>query len=84
MSVRLRKWKDKEGSVQQAWIVDVKYRHADGTVLPARSQRLLHPAAPRERPALEARVVIAGGARDRLVRGVKDCIHHRRRRTGAA
>ena len=32
MSVRLRKWKDKEARVQETWIVDVKYKHADGTV----------------------------------------------------
>src|SRR5262249_43623203 len=32
MSVRLRKWKDKEGRVQETWIVDVKYRHAYGSV----------------------------------------------------
>jgi len=32
MSVRLRKWKDKEGIVQDTWIVDVKYKHADGSV----------------------------------------------------
>ena len=32
MSVRLRKWKDKEGTVQETWIVEVKYKHADGSV----------------------------------------------------
>jgi len=32
MSVRLRKWKDKEGAVQETWIVDVKYRYPDGSV----------------------------------------------------
>ena len=33
MSVRVRKWKDGvTGKMQQAWIVDVKFRHADGTV----------------------------------------------------
>ncbi len=33
MSVRMRKWKDKvTGKMQQAWIIDVKFRHADGTV----------------------------------------------------
>jgi len=32
MSVRLRKWKTKEGKVQEAWWVDVKYQHPDGRV----------------------------------------------------
>ncbi|NNB84591.1 tyrosine-type recombinase/integrase [Corallococcus exiguus] len=32
MSVRLRKWKSKEGKVQEAWWVDVKYQHPDGRV----------------------------------------------------
>ncbi len=32
MSVRLRKWKDKEGTVQETWIVDMKYRYPDGRV----------------------------------------------------
>ncbi|HEY8207329.1 MAG TPA: tyrosine-type recombinase/integrase [Myxococcaceae bacterium] len=32
MSVRLRKWKTKEGKVQEAWWVDVKYRHPTGKV----------------------------------------------------
>ena len=30
MSVRLRKWTDKGGGVQQAWWVDVKYLHPSG------------------------------------------------------
>jgi hypothetical protein len=32
MSVRLRKWKSKEGKVQEAWWVDVKYQHPNGRV----------------------------------------------------
>jgi integrase len=32
MSVRLRKWKTKEGKVQEAWWVDVKYQHPSGKV----------------------------------------------------
>jgi len=32
MSVRLRKWTDKKRTVRETWIVDVKYRHADGAV----------------------------------------------------
>ncbi|MFY2558384.1 tyrosine-type recombinase/integrase [Corallococcus terminator] len=32
MSVRLRKWKAKEGRVHEAWWVDVKYQHPDGRV----------------------------------------------------
>ncbi|MFB1484200.1 tyrosine-type recombinase/integrase [Corallococcus sp. RDP092CA] len=32
MSVRLRKWKTKEGKVQEAWWVDVKYQHPNGKV----------------------------------------------------
>ncbi|CAM4063886.1 tyrosine-type recombinase/integrase [Corallococcus exiguus] len=32
MSIRLRKWKTKEGKVQEAWWVDVKYQHPDGRV----------------------------------------------------
>ncbi|CAM4495742.1 tyrosine-type recombinase/integrase [Corallococcus exiguus] len=32
MSVRLRKWKSKEGKVQEAWWVDVKYQHPSGKV----------------------------------------------------
>ncbi|MFP2932184.1 tyrosine-type recombinase/integrase [Pyxidicoccus sp. 3LG] len=32
MSVRLRKWKTKEGKVQEAWWVDVKYQHPNGRV----------------------------------------------------
>ncbi|WNG25593.1 site-specific integrase [Cystobacter fuscus] len=32
MSVRLRKWKDKDGKVQEAWAVDVKFQHPDGRV----------------------------------------------------
>ncbi len=32
MSVRLRKWTDKKRTVRATWIVDVKYRHADGSV----------------------------------------------------
>ncbi|OJH41107.1 tyrosine-type recombinase/integrase [Cystobacter ferrugineus] len=32
MSVRLRKWKKKEGKVQEAWWVDVKYQHPSGRV----------------------------------------------------
>ena len=32
MSVRLRKWKDQEGAVQETWIVDVKYRYPDGII----------------------------------------------------
>ncbi|WP_426753906.1 tyrosine-type recombinase/integrase [Myxococcus sp. Y35] len=32
MSVRLRKWKTKEGKVQEAWWVDVKYQHPSGRV----------------------------------------------------
>ncbi|RKH64287.1 tyrosine-type recombinase/integrase [Corallococcus aberystwythensis] len=32
MSVRQRKWKTKEGKVQEAWWVDVKYQHPSGKV----------------------------------------------------
>src|SRR5687767_116044 len=32
MSVRLRKWKDREGRVQEAWVVDVKLEHPDGRI----------------------------------------------------
>jgi integrase len=32
MSVRLRQWKTKEGKVQEAWWVDVKYQHPSGRV----------------------------------------------------
>ncbi|RKH78794.1 site-specific integrase [Corallococcus sp. AB045] len=32
MSVRLRKWKTKEGKVQEGWWVDVKYQHPSGKV----------------------------------------------------
>jgi len=32
MSVRLRKWKSKEGKVQEAWWVDVMFQHPDGRV----------------------------------------------------
>ncbi len=32
MSVRLRKWKTKEGKVQEAWWIDVKYQHPSGRV----------------------------------------------------
>ncbi len=32
MSVRLRKWKTKEGKVQEAWWVDVKSQHPNGKV----------------------------------------------------
>ena len=32
MSVRLRKWKDKDGKMQEAWVVDVKFQHANGTI----------------------------------------------------
>lgn len=31
MSVRLRKWTDASGQVQEAWKVDVVFRHADGS-----------------------------------------------------
>ncbi len=30
MSVRLRKWKDKEGRVQEVYVVDIKFKHASG------------------------------------------------------
>lgn len=32
MSVRLRKWRTKEGKLLEAWWVDVKFRHPDGHV----------------------------------------------------
>lgn len=32
MSVRLRKWKDQEGRMQEAWVVDVKFRYPDGRI----------------------------------------------------
>ncbi len=32
MSVRLRQWKDKNGKMQEAWVVDVKFQHANGAL----------------------------------------------------
>jgi integrase len=32
MSVRLRKWKDKDGTEMEAWVVDVKLQHPDGRI----------------------------------------------------
>jgi integrase len=32
MSVRLRKWKSREGKMLEAWVIDVKFVHADGRI----------------------------------------------------
>jgi len=32
MSVRLRQWKDNDGKMQEAWVVDVKFQHTNGRI----------------------------------------------------
>ncbi len=68
MSVRLRKWKDQEGTVQQSWIVDVKYRYPDGTVRAVRQTSPVQTRRGAEQHERQIREALQNGTYERKVR----------------
>jgi integrase len=65
MSVRLRKWKTKEGKVQEAWWVDVKFQHPDGRVERVRKASPVNTRRGAEQYERELRQALLGGSYNR-------------------
>lgn len=65
MSVRLRKWKSKEGKVQEAWWVDVKFQHPDGRVERVRKASPVNTRRGAEQYERELRQALLNGAHTR-------------------
>jgi integrase len=55
MSVRLRKWIDREGRQQETWMVDVKFEHSDGRIERVRKASPVQTRRGAERYELEIR-----------------------------
>ncbi len=61
MSVRLRKWKDRNGKKKEAWWVDVKFQHPDGHIERVRKASPVDTRRGADQYEREVRLALLGG-----------------------